>query len=152
MKQLQSKYFTLEEFTKSQTATRLGLDNAPNDEVIESLNWLCMKVLDPLRAKIKRAIIISSGYRSINLNKAVGGVSDKEKISQHTLGQAADIYCPGMTPKELFDYIIKETKLPFDQLILEFDQWVHISYNRNVQRGTKMIAKKILNKTEYQYV
>jgi hypothetical protein len=115
---------------------------------VANLNWLCLKVLDPLRDKIGKPITISSGYRSQALNAVVGGVGN----SQHSLGQAADILVTGMSVKDAFDFIVKKTAIPFDQVIYEFGQWIHISYDhsRAKQRGEKLIAKKVNGKTIYE--
>jgi zinc D-Ala-D-Ala carboxypeptidase len=81
-----SKSFTLNELTKSQEATRLGIENIPNEEHIENLKILCEKILQPLRDYYGMPVSISSGYRSVALCEAVGSSSK----SQHTKGQAAD--------------------------------------------------------------
>jgi hypothetical protein len=137
MRDLDSEYFTLQEFLVSQTASRLKIDNTPSDVEIEHIEWLCKKILDPLRNKLGKKIIILSGYRNLQLNKAVGGT--QVPISQHTEGKAADIIVPGMTPKQLMNFIINQTSLPFDQVILEFSSWIHISYDRDklIQRNNK---------------
>jgi|TARA_B100000073_G_scaffold314828_1_gene290286 hypothetical protein len=122
--------FSLQELLKSQTALRKGIDNKPaNPGVITNLQVLCEKVLQPVRDHFGKPVVINSGYRSPKLNKAIGG-SNK---SQHTKGEAADIEIPGLSNKELAEYI--EDNLPFDQLILEFyngvdpnSGWVHVSY------------------------
>ncbi len=122
--------FSLQELLKSQTALRKGIDNKPADpSVITNLQVLCEKVLQPVRDHFGKPVVINSGYRSPKLNKAIGG-SNK---SQHTKGEAADIEIPGLSNKELAEYI--EDNLPFDQLILEFyngvdpnSGWVHVSY------------------------
>ena len=139
MIQLISKYFKLEEFINSQIAIEKHIDNTPNDEIIENLNWLCLKILDPLRAKLNKSIVINSGYRSLALNLAVGGTQNP--ISQHTKGKAADIIVPGMIAKDLMNFIIDETSLPFDQLIFEFESWVHITYDKEkqIQREEKLM-------------
>src|ERR1700676_5245324 len=98
-----STNFTLEEMLASQTAVRDGIDNTPTEEVISRLKDLCDNVLQPLRNLLKQPLIISSGYRSPTLNKAVGGVPN----SEHQLGQAADITVPGMTNKGLAGFIIQ---------------------------------------------
>lgn len=79
--------FKLTEFTKSSTAQRLGLDNTPSTHIVRALTNLCQQVLQPLRDWYGKPIIVSSGYRSAMLNKAVGGVSN----SQHMKGEAADL-------------------------------------------------------------
>ena len=85
-----STNFTLSEMISSQTATRLGIDNTPNDDQIENLKELCEKVLQPVRNEFG-PVIINSGYRSPKLNAAIGGSSS---TSQHCClnGAAADIY------------------------------------------------------------
>ena len=108
---------------------------------------LIENVLDPLRIAINSPIIVTSGYRSPSLNKALGGSS----TSQHLRGQAADIRSKIIKP-ELICQIIVDLKLPFDQLINEFDQWVHVSYNAHRKRGEYLKAKKVNGKTIYQPV
>ncbi len=125
-----SENFSLQELLKSQTALRKGIDNKPaHPEIITNLQILCEKVLQPVRNHFAKPVVINSGYRCPKLNKAVGSSSK----SQHTKGEAADIEIPGVSNKELAEYI--EDNLPFDQLILEFyngvdpsSGWVHVSY------------------------
>lgn len=132
--------FWLSEFTKSQTAIRLGLENNPNEEQIENLTILANKVLQPVRdhfySEYKLATTVTSGFRGAELNKAVGG----NPMSQHCKGEAADIEVFGVSNLELAKWIADN--LVFDQLILEFydeaegpnSGWVHVSYsgrNRN---------------------
>lgn len=131
------KYFTIQELTKSQTALRKGIKNIPSKEEEENLVALIEKILDPLRQAYGKPIIVTSGYRCKALNSAIGGASN----SQHLYGQAADIRSVPDTieeNKKLFD-LIQSLKLPFDQLINEYNfDWVHVSYsNRN--------RKQILN-------
>ena len=145
-----SKHFTLDEFLKSATATRLGIDNTPDEKVLNCIQALVDNVLEPLRAHYGRPIIITSGYRCPTLNKAVGGSS----TSQHAIGQAVDIRSVSDSRednKELFD-MIREMKLPFDQLINEFGyDWVHVSFGpRNRRQVLK--AEKSGGKTVYKVV
>lgn len=125
------KYFTINELTKSSTAQRLHINNNPTQEVKDNLNKLIDNVLDPLRELYGKPIIVNSGYRCTKLNKAIGGA----KNSQHLVGQASDIRTVQNTKesnKELFD-LIKNSKLPFDQLINEYDyNWVHVSYSPKI--------------------
>ena len=127
------KYFTINELTKSSTAQRLHINNNPTQEVKDNLNKLIDNVLDPLRELYGKPIIVNSGYRCTKLNKAIGGA----KNSQHLVGQASDIRTVQNTKesnKELFD-LIKNSKLPFDQLINEYDyNWVHVSYSLRNRR------------------
>lgn len=125
------KYFSIAELTKSETANKRKINNKPTKEVENCLNQLIDNILDPLRKAYGQPIIVSSGYRCPELNKAVGGA----RTSQHTLGQAADIHTESNSKesnKQLFE-LIKQLKLPFDQLINEYNySWVHVSYsNRN---------------------
>lgn len=123
-----SKDFYLSEFIKSQTAERFGLDNTPNQTVINNLKLLTDKVLQPIRDHFKKPVIISSGYRSLSVNNAVGS----SKTSQHILGQAADFEIPSIDNFELALWI--KDNLNYDQLILEFytggnSGWVHVGYS-----------------------
>lgn len=119
-------YFTIKELCKSSTAQQRGIDNTPNSEIVNNLEQLVDNVLDPLREKYGKPITVNSGYRSLELNRAIGGA----KNSQHTLGQAADISGGSIIEnKKLFD-LAQQLNLPFDQLIDEKDfSWVHISYS-----------------------
>lgn len=110
-----SKHFSLTELTTSNTAIRKGIDNTPSTEVVKNLKELCTKVLEPLRVSVDKPIKITSGYRSPQLNKLIGGA----KNSQHIEGKAADIHVDGMSTEELFQFI--KNKFVYDQLIQEFD-------------------------------
>lgn len=120
-----SKYFTLEELTASQTATRRGLDNSATPEIVENLTRLALE-LDKVRFGLGSPILISSGYRSPYLNTIVGG-SDR---SAHMDGRAADLTCPQFGPPEAICRAIIAGPYEFDQLILEFDSWVHFAIAR----------------------
>ena len=134
-----SKNLTLAECTKSNTAQRLGIDNTPDDDwTIENLRAVAEEVFQPLRDSFGCPIYVSSGYRSEELNRAIGG----SKRSQHIQGRALDLDADvfgGCTNGEIFRYILNN--LTFDQLIWEFgDQdnpdWVHVSYVRDgLNRG-----------------
>lgn len=145
-----SKNFTLEELVKSQQAIRLGIDNTPSEVVISNLKGLVTDVLQPLRDKLGKVVSVSSGYRSVELNKAIGGSA----TSDHCKGFAADIEVPGMSNKDLFEYIKNNFK--FKQVILEFhidgiadSGWVHISHDPNNLKNESLIAKKINGRTTY---
>ncbi len=123
-----SEHFTLEELCKSQTAIRMGIDNSPSTSQVDSLRYLAQRILEPVRSEYGLPYTPSSGYRSPDLNRAIGGSS----TSQHCLGQAADIEIPNLSNLALAWWI--RTHLDFDQLILEhFDNsdpssgWVHVS-------------------------
>jgi len=140
-----TKHFTLEEMIFSEYAVRNNIDNKPSQEIINALRDTCIKVIEPLRIAIGKPIRITSGYRSKELNKAISGGS---KTSQHCLGQAVDMQVNGVATEDLFQKII-ELKLPYDQIIQEFDSWVHCSYREN-PRGEKLRATKIKGKTVYE--
>lgn len=118
-------HFTLDELTRSDAATRLNITEQflPDGQVINNLRALCDKALEPIRGYTRTFIHINSGYRCQRLNKAIGGAP----TSQHVLGEAADIRAQGYTTEQLYT-AIKESGIEFDQLIQEFDRWVHISY------------------------
>jgi hypothetical protein len=129
-----SKNFTLAEMIFSQTAQRLGINNTPNQSHINNMKLLCEHILQPLRDSLGVPIKVTSGYRSPELNNAIGG----SKTSQHSNGEAVDIVVNSMTPKQVCQRIIA-LDLPFDQLILEYDSWVHVSYSNRHRRQTLTI-------------
>jgi len=116
-----SPNFSLEELIHSEIAERNGLDNTPNEEVKANLVRLA-RFLEEVRRILGRPIMVNSAYRSPDVNKAVGS----KPTSQHCNGCAADIKVPGLTPDNIVKEILK-TNLEYDQLIREFDSWVHIS-------------------------
>jgi zinc D-Ala-D-Ala carboxypeptidase len=144
-----SEHLDLSEVTRSNEAKRKGISNMPTPEHIENFKKLAENIFEPIRKHFGVPIMISSGYRSKELNKAIGGAT----TSQHLLGQAIDIdmdgTSKGVTNKMVFDYI--KANLNFDQLINEFDySWVHVSYNpTGKQRKQILDAKKVGGKTSY---
>ncbi len=142
-----SKNLSLAEMIRSESAKRIGISNMPTEEHLSNMKKLAINVFQPIRDHFKVPIHISSGYRSLALNKAIKG----SKTSQHVLGQAMDIDMDGtsITNKQIFDYI--KDNLVFDQLINEFDySWVHVSYNTNgTQRKQILKATKQNGKTVY---
>lgn len=131
------KFFTIQELINSDTAKKKGIKNIPSSEQEKNLIALVDNILDPLRLAYGKPIIVTSGFRSNELNKAIGGSS----TSQHRDGQAVDIRTVEDTKsenKKLFDLIIK-LDLPFDQLIDEHNfDWVHVSYS---PKNRKQILK-----------
>ena len=130
-----SGHFSLNELTKSQTATRKGINNTPSPEQVDSLTALCIQVLEPTRRHFGKPMVITSGYRSEALCEAIGS----KKTSQHAKGMAADFEMFGQDNKNLAKYIRSE--LIYDQLILEYWEeddpssgWVHCSYNKDNNR------------------
>ena len=133
-----SEHFTLSELTHSQTASRLGLDNTPSASVAASLLRTAIG-LERIRKLVGKPIVVSSGYRSPLVNKAVGGAAN----SQHTLGQAADITCPGYgTPAALMALVVK-SGIDYDQAILEFASngggWLHVSFTSTPRKQALVI-------------
>ena len=141
-----SKNFTLEELTASATATAKGIRNNPGQTDIINLCALVHKVLQPLREAMGHPIKIGSGFRSLALNQAVGGVSN----SQHMRGEAADLCIDGdiQKGKRWFEWI--KAHCEFDQLIWEKNPktgnyWVHVSYRadgKNRKKVTNILLKK----------
>ena len=144
-----TEHFSMKELTQSQTAIKNGIPNIPKDpQVVANLTLLCEKVLEPLREGMKCPLRISSGYRSPELNKLIGGA----KASQHNIGEAVDIDLDEKNA-ELFSYIVNN--LDFDQIIWEFGDdknpdWVHISYKAAGNRKQLLKALKLNGKTSYQ--
>lgn len=146
-----SKNFTLAEFTKSQTATRRGIDNTPEGEHLEAAKELFENVVQAVRDHFG-VTVINSGYRGPELNEAVGGSAK----SQHCKGEAVDIECPGVANYDIAKWI--EDNLEVDQLILEFytpgipdSGWVHVSYKADgSNRKQSLTAMKENGKTVYK--
>lgn len=134
--------FFLHEFTRSETAARLGKGIKPSITTRENITRLCHLVLQPLRGEVKASIHITSGYRPLWLNKLVGGSAK----SQHTKGLAADFIVAGMPPL-IVCLLINTLRLPFDQLIYEFGEWTHVSVAPvgEKPRGVILTATKVLN-------
>lgn len=127
--------FTLAEMIHSNTAIARKIKNEPNETQIECLRLLCENVLQPLRDAIDEPMFINSGFRSLELNKAVGGVP----TSQHTKGQAADVRV--VEPRKLLAELLRQG-LDFDQAIL-YPTFLHISYNSGLNRKQVLYAKGV---------
>ena len=149
-----SKHISMREAVYSITAKRLGLNNDPSDEHLESMSKVANKVFEPLREFVNGPIKINSFYRGPELNKAIGGSSK----SQHCKGQAIDIddTFGHATNAEMYEFI--KENLDFDQMIWEFGtienpNWVHVSYvspEENRKRCLK--AYKDNSKTKYMVI
>lgn len=125
------KYFTIEELCKSDVANKKKINNIPNSEIIENLEQLIVNILDPLREEYGKPIMVNSGYRCPELNKAVGGA----KNSHHLTGYAADITVGSPSKNKILFELIQKLDLPFDQLIDEKKfSWVHVSYTPNPRK------------------
>jgi hypothetical protein len=136
-----SENLTLQEFIKSDTAKRRGIDNSPTSEHLESAKKLAKNIFQPIRENFGKPIFISSGYRSAALNKAIGG----SPTSQHSKGEAIDIDQDGHggpSNAEVFFWI--KDNLEFDQLIWEFGNhrkpdWVHVSFKANGKQRKEVL-------------
>ena len=129
-----SKNFSLEEFTESNTAKSLGIDNTPNASQIKNLETLVIKLLQPVRDLYGKTMSINSGFRCKELNAAVGG----SPTSDHMNGRSADVKVPN--PRELFD-LVRKSKLSFDQIIL-YPTFVHMSYRSDTSNRKQVLYAK----------
>ena len=150
-----SKHVSKKEGTFSNTATRRGIDNTPGSKELQNMELIAEKIFEPLRKVANGPIKINSFYRSVELNKAIGGSSK----SQHCQGRAIDIddVHGYMSNKEMYNYI--KNNLDFDQLIWEFGtednpDWVHVSYVDvdNNRRRCLQAYKDDNNKTCYKEI
>jgi hypothetical protein len=150
-----SKYVSLAEVTRSDTAKRKGIDNSPTAEHLENLKVISEEVFDKVREYFGVPIFISSGYRSAALNKAIGGSA----TSDHNLGRALDLdqdgHGNGVRNIDVLNYIINN--LEFDQVIAEFRRadgdfdWVHVGYRKGANRNQVLEAYRDANgKTKYK--
>ena len=145
-----SKNFTVTELTKSADALRKGLDNSPDQSVVDNLKLLAEHVLQPIRDHFNKPVTINSGYRSKAVNASVGG----SVTSDHCKGMAADIEIVGVDNLALAQHIVDAYK--FTQIILEFytagmpdSGWVHVSYNKDRLNNQVLTAVKKDGKTVY---
>ena len=149
-----SEHLDLSEVTRSESAKRKGISNMPTEAHIANFKLLAENIFEPIRQHFRCPIIISSGYRSKELNAAIGG----SLTSQHCQGEAIDIdmdgTAQGVTNKMVFDFI--KGNLNFDQLIYEFGDannpdWVHVSYEstgkqrKQILRAIRSGGKTIYN-------
>lgn len=151
-----SKYLNYEEATKSQTATRLGIKNEPNQQQLESMKYVAVNVFDKVREFVGGPLHASSFFRSEKLNAAIGGSS---KTSQHMKGEAIDIDCDTFghgTNQEVFNYI--RVNLEYDQVIGEYPDangkwsWVHVSLKKSGNRKQVLVKlkDKYINYSDYK--
>lgn len=145
-----SPHFTVGEMLRSGKAVGMGIKNVPEvnpapgeasrAEVIENLRELCRCVLEPLRRRVGRVIVVG-GYRCEAVNKAVMGAEH----SQHLRGEAADIHVTGLEMCRKYATILSQTD--FDQMILEPQEsikkrWIHVSYKRNGKNRHQILGAK----------
>jgi len=149
-----SEHLSYREAVYSDTALRLGIDNYPTEAQLESMEDWALHIFEPLRKGLgDRPINISSMFRSLSLNKVIGGA----ETSQHMEGEAADLDNDnreeGPTNAEIFHYI--RGYLIFDQLIWEYGDdenpaWVHVSYNAGKNRNEVLRCRRINGRTKYE--
>ena len=138
------KYFTIAELTR----TNHSENNIPDANEVNNLVTLVEKVLDPAREEFGEPIKVTSGFRSQEVNRLVGGA----KSSQHCKGQAADLTCSDN--RRLFRIL---AEMEFDQLIYEFGDenqpsWVHVSYVLGANRNEILRARKSKGRTSYEKI
>jgi len=145
-----SANFKLSELIKSETATRLDIDNTPNEEQIESLRLLCENILQPVRDHFGKPVKITSGFRCPAVNQATGGSA----TSDHCKGQAVDFEIDGLPNPDVAQWIMDN--LDYTQLILEFytqgqpnSGWIHCSFDPSNLKNQELTATKIAGKTTY---
>ena len=132
-----SKHFSLEELTHSDTAVRLDIDNTPTVEVIDNLTFLSEK-LEDVRALLRNPMLVNSGFRSLILNRHLGS----RDTSSHVKGLAVDFISPSFGNPEAIVRAIVESDIQYDQVILEFNRWVHLSFAKENPRLQALIIDK----------
>ena len=149
-----SKHISDKEGVFSITAIRRGIDNTPDEEQLINMQLLAIKVFEPLRKWVGGPIKINSFFRSVKLNKTIGGSSK----SQHCQGQAIDIddTFGKVANSKMYQYI--KDNLDFDQLIWEFGDdgnpdWVHVSYVSEFDNRNRCLkAYRDKGKTKYMVI
>lgn len=121
--------FKMSELIYSEKAVENNINNMPDINSMDNMLDLIFHCLQPVRDLIKKPMIITSGFRNPIVNRLANG----EENSQHKTGQAADFIIKGMTPAQIVD-VIRKSNIDYDQLINEYDSWVHISYNKGKNR------------------
>ena len=133
-----SPNFSMDELTHSDTAARHGIDNTPNDNEKENLYKLAMEMENVRKLLNNNPIFVSSGYRCLALNELLGS----KPTSAHTKGLACDFVCRKFgSPKEIVKKII-ESDIEYDQVIEEYNRWVHIGFSKNNPRKQALIVNQ----------
>ena len=145
-------HVSYKEVTKSNTATRRGIENIPSGEQMENIKLLCEKVFEPLREHVGGPIAINSLFRSVELNKAIGGSSTSQHCAINGAAMDIDDTLGGMSNADMFEFI--KNKLDFDQLIWEYGNkdnpdWVHVSYKARDNRKQILKCSKVKGRTVY---
>lgn len=124
-----SASFALADLIRSETADQRGLDNTPPEDLLPNLRRLA-EGLEAIQTLLGQPLAISSGYRCPELNVAVGGTP----TSQHCQGLAADFVCPGFGPPLAIAQALAASGLDYDQAILEFGDWIHVSFTASPRK------------------
>lgn len=132
-----AEFFTLEEITRSETARLKGLNNMPQGLLLIRLNETARR-MDSVRLYLGHPVIVTSGYRSAELNRAIGGTSS----SHHVQGYAVDFRCPTFGDPACICRALRDSGIRYDQLIQEFNQWVHISFAPTMRQQTLTAIKQ----------
>ena len=146
-----TEHVSYKEVVKSNTATRRGIENIPSGEQMENIKLLCENVFEPLREHVGGPIAINSLFRSVDLNRAIGGSSSSQHCAVNGAAMDIDDTYGIMSNADMFEFI---KKLDFDQLIWEYGDdenpdWVHISYKKNGNRKQILKCSKVKGKTVY---
>lgn len=116
--------FSISELIHSDNAIKAGIDNTPTIKEIDNLLNLIFYCLQPIRDKLKKPMIITSGYRNMKVNFLAGGAIN----SGHLKGTCADFVVRGMSIEQVYQFI-KKSGIKYTQLIQEKGKWIHIQYN-----------------------
>lgn len=137
-----SPHFSLAEMTRSNTAARNGVSNIPSKITLEILRLTCER-MEKVRSIMSAPIIVSSGYRSPTVNRLVGGST----TSDHVKGLAVDFTVKGVSISDTIKKL-RQSNLEFDQLIDEFNSWVHIGFGARLRRQV-LSARHVAGSTRY---
>jgi hypothetical protein len=135
-----SPNFSIDELTHSDTAARHDIDNTPNDNELDNLLITAMEMENVRELLGNKPIYVSSGYRCLALNELLGS----KRTSAHIRGLACDFTCRQFGTPDKIVFAIINSKIKFDQLILEYDQWVHISFceDKEIPRRQALVINK----------
>jgi zinc D-Ala-D-Ala carboxypeptidase len=147
-----TEHVSYKEATKSNTAIRKGIENIPSGEQMENIKLLCENVFEPLREHVGGPIAINSLFRSVDLNRAIGGSSTSQHCAINGAAIDIDDTYGKMSNADMFKFI--KDNLDFDQMIWEYGDddnpdWVHVSYKKRDNRNQILKCKKIKGKTVY---
>lgn len=151
-----SEHFILSEFTRSDVATRMGIENIPDETQLRNLKLVCEKVLEPVRAHFGKPVRVNSGFRSMALNMVVNPLTTTvTRLSKHCLGQAVDFEIDGVSNYEVACWV-RDNIPEFHQVILEFyvpgqlnSGWVHVSYVKDELKKECLTASRVGKKLVY---